>query len=58
MRQVLDKVETAHSVNLAAVPRFNQSEVHGPKRTHPVADYFNPSKSMAMAKMDLDEIHA
>ena len=41
MRQVLDKVETAHSVDLAALPRFNQSEIHGPKRAHPVADYFD-----------------
>ena len=41
MRQVLDKVETAHSVDLAAAPRFNQSEIHRPKRAYPVADIFD-----------------
>ena len=82
MRQVFDKVETAHSVDLAAVPRFNQSVIHGLKRAHSAADYFDdlsmyllyemyrrdfyqlkydyfdPSNSMAMAEIELDEIHA
>ena len=51
MRQVLDKVETAHSVDLAAVPRFNQSEIHGPKRAHPVADYFDDLSMHLMYEM-------
>jgi len=29
------------SVDLAAIPRFNESEGHGPKRAHPVEDYFD-----------------
>ena len=41
MQQVLDSVETAHPVDLAVVPRFNQSQVQGPKRAHPVADNFD-----------------
>jgi hypothetical protein len=30
----------AHAVDLA-IPRFNESEGHGPKRAHPVEDYFD-----------------
>ena len=41
MQQVLDRVKTTHPVDLADVPRFNQSKVHDPKRAHPVADYFD-----------------
>ena len=41
MQQVLDAVETPVLVNLADVPRFNESEGHGPKRAHPVEDYFD-----------------
>ena len=41
MQQVLDDVETPHSVDLAKIPRFNESEGHGPKRAHPVEDYFD-----------------
>ena len=41
MQTVLDAVETPHAVDLAQVPRFNESEGHGPKRAHPVADYFD-----------------
>lgn len=41
MRSVLDAVETAHRVNLARVPRFNESADHGPRRAHPVEDYFD-----------------
>ena len=28
-------------VDLAQIPRFNESEGHGPKRLHPVEDYFD-----------------
>jgi hypothetical protein len=41
MQTVLDHIEVAHPVDLAQVPRFNESEGHGPKRAHPVQDYFD-----------------
>lgn len=41
MQEVLDNIETPHAVDLAAIPRFNESEGHGPKRAHPVEDYFD-----------------
>lgn len=41
MQVVLDHIETPVKVDLAAVPRFNESEGHGPKRAHPVGAYFD-----------------
>jgi hypothetical protein len=41
MQTVLDQIETPHKVDLKAIPRFNESEGHGPKRLHPVEDYFD-----------------
>ncbi|MGV6848780.1 MAG: sulfotransferase family protein [Marinibacterium sp.] len=41
MQKVLDEVDTPHTVDLSTIPRFNESEGHGPKRAHPVADYFD-----------------
>ncbi|MBK1635494.1 sulfotransferase family protein [Rhodovulum adriaticum] len=41
MQGVLDAVETQHAVDLGAVPRFNESSGHGPKRAHPVEAYFD-----------------
>ncbi|MDC0738011.1 sulfotransferase family protein [Cognatishimia sp. SS12] len=41
MQTVLDAIEVPHSVDLGAVPRFNESADHGPKRAHPVEDYFD-----------------
>ncbi|MBJ3762205.1 sulfotransferase family protein [Maribius pontilimi] len=41
MRKVLDATETTYPVDLAEIPRFNESEGHGPKRAHPVEDYFD-----------------
>ena len=41
MQGVLDRIETPVPVDLATIPRFNESEGHGPKRAHPVADYFD-----------------
>ncbi|UWP89675.1 sulfotransferase family protein [Aliiroseovarius crassostreae] len=41
MQQVLDSIDTPHQVDLNAIPRFNESEGHGPKRAHPVEDYFD-----------------
>lgn len=41
MQHVLDHITPPHAVDLARVPRFNESEGHGPKRAHPVAEYFD-----------------
>lgn len=41
MQSVLDAVKTRHKVDLKKMPRFNESEGHGPKRAHPVEDYFD-----------------
>lgn len=41
MRKVLEQVELTHPVDLDAIPRFNESADHGPKRAHPVPDYFD-----------------
>ena len=41
MQHVLNRVETPVPVDLAEVPRFNESADHGPKRLHPVEDYFD-----------------
>ena len=41
MQDVLDHIETPHRVDLAQIPRFNESEGHGPKRQHPVEAYFD-----------------
>ena len=51
MQQVLDRVKTTHPVDLVGVPRFNQSQVHGPKRAHPVADYFDDLSMHLMHEM-------
>ncbi|MXU66472.1 sulfotransferase family protein [Oceanomicrobium pacificus] len=41
MQAVLDRIETPHAVDLGSIPRFNESEGHGPKRAFPVEDYFD-----------------
>ena len=41
MQQVLDGIETPNAIDLENIPRFNESEGHGPKRLHPVEDYFD-----------------
>ena len=41
MRSVLDRVPLAHAVDLHSLPRFNESEGHGPRRAHPVEEYFD-----------------
>ena len=30
-----------NKVDLKTIPKFNESEGHGPKRAHPVEDYFD-----------------
>ncbi len=41
MAEVLGAIETPVAIDLKSVPRFNESEGHGPKRAHPVEDYFD-----------------
>jgi hypothetical protein len=41
MQSVLDNITTPHTVDLKSIPKFNESEGHGPKRAHPVEDYFD-----------------
>ena len=41
MQSVLDMIETPVPVAIKDIPRFNESEGHGPKRAHPVEDYFD-----------------
>ena len=41
MQVVLDAIETPVAVDLTSIPKFNESEGHGPKRAHPVEDYFD-----------------
>ncbi|MGO4852600.1 sulfotransferase family protein [Phaeovulum sp. W22_SRMD_FR3] len=41
MQSVLDAVETKVPVDLNAIPKFNESEGHGPKRLHKVSEYFD-----------------
>lgn len=41
MTEVLSQVETPVAIDLQQVPRFNESADHGPKRAHPVEDYFD-----------------
>lgn len=41
MQEVLDAIETPHQVSLGDIPRFNESEGHGPARAHPAGEYFD-----------------
>lgn len=41
MQSVLDAAPVPHPVDLSQVPRFNESEGHGPKRAHPPSAYFD-----------------
>ena len=41
MADVLEHVPVKVPVDLGAIPRFNESEGHGPKRAHPVEDFFD-----------------
>jgi Sulfotransferase family len=41
MQVVLDHIKTPKKIDLKKIPRFNESEGHGPKRAHPVEDYFD-----------------
>jgi len=41
MQDVLDSIDSGYGIDLDTIPRFNESEGHGPKRAHPVEDYFD-----------------
>ena len=41
MEEVLKQFDQRHKVDLDAIPRFNESEGHGPKRLHPLEDFFD-----------------
>ena len=41
MQKVLDQIKVRTAVELSSIPRFNESEGHGPKRAQPVEDYFD-----------------
>jgi hypothetical protein len=41
MQEILDRIRPDHPVSLATIPRFNESEGHGPIRAHPVEAYFD-----------------
>ncbi|RJE81961.1 sulfotransferase family protein [Paracoccus onubensis] len=41
MQEVLSDTKPAHKLDLKKVPRFNESEGHGPKRAHKVSAYFD-----------------
>lgn len=41
MSQVLTRFDQKHPVDIDTMPRFNESEGHGPKRLYPVEDYFD-----------------
>ena len=51
MQVVLDSIPMAHPVDLENIPRFNESEGHGPKRLHPVEDYFDDLSMHLMLEM-------
>ncbi|MEO1537252.1 MAG: sulfotransferase family protein [Pseudomonadota bacterium] len=41
MQEVLENVSVTVPVNLSEIPRFNESEGHGPKRAYPIEDFFD-----------------
>lgn len=51
MRRVLDAAELTHEVDLAWVPRFNESDSVGPKRLHSVGDYYDDHARHLMREM-------
>ncbi len=41
MEVVVQKMNAKHPIDLTKIPRFNESEGHGPKRAHKVSAYFD-----------------
>ncbi len=57
MQSVLDNVSVKEPVDLTSMPRFNESEDRGPKRAHPVEDFFDDVSihlAYEMYKRDFD----
>lgn len=55
MGDVLAAITPRHAVDLAQIPHFNESSSMGPRRAHPVADYFDDLCMHLMREMyDLD----
>ena len=60
MKSVLATASIPIGVDLSAVPRFNESEGHGPKRAHPVEAYFDDLSMHLVKEMyhrDFDLFH-
>lgn len=51
MQDVLNGRDLPYPVDLETIPRFNESEGHGPKRLHPVEDYFDDLSMHLMREM-------
>jgi hypothetical protein len=51
MQAVLDRAPVRHPVDLKTMPKFNESEGHGPKRAHPVEAYFDDLSMHLMWEM-------
>ena len=51
MQSVIDAVDLRHPIDLNSIPRFNESEGHGPKRAHPVEDFFDDLSMHLMFEM-------
>ncbi len=48
MKAVLERAPLSHPLDIDAMPRFNESEGHGPKRAHPVEAYFDDLSTFIM----------
>lgn len=51
MEDVLNKVDIKAPISIADIPRFNESEGHGPKRAFPIEDYFDDLSRHLMLEM-------
>ena len=51
MQDVINAVDLLHPIDLKRIPRFNESESHGPKRAHPVEAYFDDLSMHLMFEM-------
>lgn len=50
MQGILDAAPVAHPVDLARIPRFNESAGHGPRRAHPIPAYFDDDLTMHLMR--------
>jgi hypothetical protein len=51
LKEVFKHVESKHPVDIDTMPRFNESADHGPKRLHPVEDYFDDLSNHLMQEI-------